>query len=111
MREVAPKLRYARPLICVFPAYTLQLLPGVKEPSAIMNGTICGLVAPRRVKGDRSAPKYPNRFGEPLCVLHRADGDDILAFPDAAGVPSAASYEAAETTEKFRERLRRLSEL
>lgn len=71
------------PLVCFYKAYH------VVGDRAVFAKGICGLPAPRRSRGDRSLPKYPNRFNEPLCSAHAHFANDEQAFPgDAPEVPA-----------------------
>lgn len=65
------------PLICVFKEYEVT-----RDNRVVFQRGICGEKAPRRLSGDRTLPRYPNRFGEPLCEDHKHLGDDLRAFPD-----------------------------
>lgn len=77
------------PLVCVFRPFEI-IRKGIhnhrSEEKRVVRVTtdICGVHAPRK-RSDRSLPKYPNRFGEPLCEAHRSFARDKNAFPDEPG--------------------------
>lgn len=83
---------FAIPLICAF--HTFHVTP---DDRVLRMPYICGKPAPRRLRGDRNLPRFPNRYGDPLCEEHRRYADDERAFPDEEGATlSSARDERAE---------------
>lgn len=72
-------------LICVFKSYELIRNPITHDVDrCVQSSQICAKHAPRRHRGDRSQPRFPNRFGEPLCPEHAIHANDEWAFPGEA---------------------------
>ena len=86
------------PLICVYRSYDLVRDRQGNVLRVVFNAPICAQHALRRFRGDRSEPRYPNRFGEPLCEAHRIYANDLHAFPDVTD--AAGSWARSELDEK-----------
>lgn len=67
------------PLACVFRSFEVVRTSAAKR--VVHSKSICGRWAPRDVR-NHQVPKFPNRFGDPLCAEHRTYADDENAFPD-----------------------------
>lgn len=73
---------FSLPLVCVFKPYSVVRNKETHEViRVVFTGNMCCTKAPRRIRGDRSKPRHPNRFGEPLCQEHAKHADDECAFP------------------------------
>ena len=69
------------PLVCVFRPYEVMVDHHSDGSRVCFTKTaICGALAPRR-PSRRSLPRYPNRFGDPLCEEHSHYARDERAFP------------------------------
>lgn len=63
------------PLTCVFRPFEVV----DQGRRTVYVGCLCGAKAPRRPNLE---PRYPNRFGEPLCEDHASYARSRHAFPD-----------------------------
>lgn len=73
----AKKNSYFLPLLCVFRPY--QIIE--EDNRVIFVREMCLAKASRRIRGNKDLPRYPNRFGEPLCKEHAHYAQDEKAFP------------------------------
>lgn len=83
------------PLVCFYKPYELA-----SGDRVVFAAKICGRPAPRRALGDRSLPKYPNRFNEPLCKAHAHLANDERAFPGETPEVPAWPNEKVEVNER-----------
>ena len=82
---------FALPLICAFHSFEVR-----PNGQVLRSPHICGKPAPRRYAGDRSLPRHPSRFGDPLCEEHRRFARDERAFPDEGAELDAIPSELEE---------------
>lgn len=95
------------PLLCVYKNY--EKIYSKSDPSVIervvYTSELCLERAPRRWRGDKSKPRFPNRFGEPLCKLHSIHADDDFAFPGELVGNEKHSNELVEIAEQYQNQL------
>lgn len=99
-------------LSCVYKPFVLEKQRGSGDTRVVYVGGICGAPAPKRLTGDRSQPRFPNRFGEPLCAEHARYAFDPHAFPPDPSFPDVGvEGELGEDNERRRRELGRLERM
>lgn len=84
-------VRFVGALACVFRPYELfRSKTGGEVVAVLPAGPLCLAPAPRRLRGDRSMPRHPNLYGDPLCERHRGYAGDARAFERSVdGTPTS----------------------
>ena len=97
-------LRFVGALACVFRPYELVASKTGGEAEVLAAGTLCLAPAPRRLRGERSSPRHPNLYGDPLCERHRGYASDARAFERSVDGPptSVVRSEEAERRDGLR---------
>ena len=93
--EKVSKIRFAAPLVCVYKEHEAVTSANGEVLRVVFLKDICGEKAPRRHR-NKNEPRYPNRFGEPLCLSHAVWADDAHAFPGPEELLSSLEDERVE---------------